>query len=110
MKAKSYTILEKRRDVASIAVVSIDDFRLEEDGETAVSMLTYGDCCPADLTAVYATLDKDSQAGTVLAQDAEERTETGAETEDLAELQTHLQNHPFIRTADYEVPNTLHLK
>ncbi len=75
--------------------------------ETAVSMLTYCNCCPDDLTAVYATLDKDSQAGTVLAQDAEERIETGAQAEDLAELQYHLQNHPFINTPDFEVPNTL---
>ena len=79
----------------------------EAPRETAVSMLTYCNCCPTDLTAVYATLEKDSQAGTVLAQDAEERVETGARAEDLAELQKHLQHHPFIHTADFEVPNTL---
>ena len=75
--------------------------------ETAVSMLTYCNCCPTDLTAVYAMLEKDSQAGTILAQDAAERAETGAGPEDLAELQKHLQNHPFINTSNFEVPNTL---
>ncbi|NCF69291.1 MAG: hypothetical protein GWP61_25345 [Chloroflexi bacterium] len=34
--------------------------------ETAVAMLGYCNCLPSDLTAVYETLTKDSQAGTSL--------------------------------------------
>lgn len=76
---------------------------------TALSMLNYCGCCPADLTAVEETLAKDSQAGSAVSQDAVKKKATKSQYFDLAELKRHLQSHPFIRTADFEAPNALKL-
>lgn len=76
---------------------------------TALSMLEYCGCRPDDLTAVEETLAKDSQAGSAVSQDAVKGKTTGAQWFDPAELDRHLQAHAYIRTADFEVPNTLKL-
>lgn len=75
--------------------------------KTAVSMLTYCHCLPEDLTAVYQTLNKDSQADTYLSRETLGQRQRVLSEEELAELNKHLQNHPFINDADFVVPNTL---
>jgi len=77
--------------------------------QTALSTLDYCNCCPADLTAIEETLAKDSQAGTALAQESVKKKPTGTQFFDLAELNRHLQDHAYIKTADFEVANTLKL-
>lgn len=76
---------------------------------TALSMMDYCGCRPADLTAVEETLAKDSQAGSAVSQDAVKGKTTGDQLFDAAELSRHLQAHAYIRTADHEAPNTLKL-
>jgi hypothetical protein len=76
---------------------------------TALSMLEYCNCHPDDLTAIEATLAKDSQAGSALSQDSVKKKTSTTQFFDPAELNRHLQNHPHIHTADFEVPNTLKL-
>ena len=76
---------------------------------TAYSMLEYCGCRPDDLTGIEATLEKDSQAGSVVSQDAVQQKTTGTRLFDPVELNRHLQAHAYIRTADFEVPNTLKL-
>jgi hypothetical protein len=78
-----------------------------EARQTALSMLEYCGCRPADLTAIEETLKKDSQAGTSLAQETVIKKTTRTQFFDLAELNRHLQNHTYIRTADFEAANTL---
>ncbi len=78
----------------------------QEPQKTAEAMLAYCNCRPADMTDVVAVLDKDSQAGTVLAQDSDKKRWI------LSDLQRetmgrYLANHKFIHSADYEAPNTL---
>ncbi len=72
-------------------------------------MLEYCGCCPEDLTAIEETLMKDSQAGSALSQDAVKKKTTTSQFFDPAELNRHLQNHAYIRTADFEAANTLKL-
>ncbi|MEJ2735901.1 MAG: hypothetical protein P8189_20435, partial [Anaerolineae bacterium] len=75
--------------------------------ETAEVMLEYCQCLPADMTAIYEALERDSQAGTALSREAiRQRGRVITETQ-LEELHRHLQRHAFIHEADYEVPNTL---
>jgi hypothetical protein len=76
---------------------------------TALSMLEYCGCLPDDLTAVEEILTKDSQAGSVVSQDAVQQKTAGIQLFDPAELNRHLQAHAYIRTADFEVANTLKL-
>ena len=76
---------------------------------TALSMLDYCGCRPDDLRAVEETLAKDSQAGSAVAQDAVRQRTAGVDLFNPAELERHLQDHAYIRTADFEVPNTLKL-
>jgi hypothetical protein len=73
---------------------------------TALSMLEYCGCRPADLTAVEETLTKDSQAGSGVSQDAVKKKTTKSQYFDVVELNRHLQNHPYIRTADFEAANS----
>ena len=73
---------------------------------TAVSMLEYCDCRPDDTAAVEETLAKDSQAGSAVSQDVVQQKTAGIQLFDLAELNSHLQAHAYIRTADFEVANT----
>jgi hypothetical protein len=74
---------------------------------TALSMLEYCGCRPDDLTGVEATLAKDSQAGSAVSQDAVQQKTAGIQLFDPAELNRHLQAHPYIRTADFQVANTM---
>ena len=76
---------------------------------TALSMLEYCDCRPDDLTAIEEALTKDSQAGSAISQDSIKKKTTTSQFFDQTELNRHLQNHPSIHTADFEVPNTLKL-
>jgi hypothetical protein len=75
--------------------------------ETAEAMLAYCRCRPADMTAVYETLDRDSQAGTGLSRETLEQRKRLIAERELEEFHRHLQEHAFIHEADHEVPNTL---
>jgi len=75
--------------------------------KTAEAMLDYCRCRPTDMTAIYETLNRDSQAGTHLSREALEQHKRVITDLDLEELHRHLQNHAFLHAADFEVPNTL---
>jgi hypothetical protein len=75
--------------------------------ETAEAMLDYCRCRPADMTAIYETLNRDSQAGTGLSREAIEQRKRVITELELEELHWHLRNHDFIDEADFEVANTL---
>jgi hypothetical protein len=74
---------------------------------TAEAMLTYTRCGPADMTAIYETLNRDSQEGTHLSRQSLKNHKRVVSELELRELRRHLQNHAFIHEADFEVPNTL---
>jgi hypothetical protein len=61
------------------------------------------------MTAIWETLNRDSQAGTRLSREALDRRERAVTERDLEELHWHLQHHAFIHDPDFEVPNTLKL-
>jgi hypothetical protein len=75
--------------------------------KTAEAMLEYCGCRPADMTAIYETLSRDSQAGTGLSREALEQRGRVITERELKELHWHLQHHAFIHEADFKVPNTL---
>jgi hypothetical protein len=75
--------------------------------KTAEAILNYCHCKPADMTAIYETLTRDSQMGTVLSQEVVKQHNRGINKHDLDELNQHLRNHAFIHEADFEVSNTL---
>jgi hypothetical protein len=75
--------------------------------EAAEAMLDYCQCRPSDMTAIYETLNRDSQAGTGLSRETLEQRERVITKRELKELHWHLRNHAFIHDADFEVPNTL---
>ena len=75
--------------------------------ETAEAMLDYCRCRPADMTAIYETLNRDSQAGTGLSREAIEQRKRVITELELEELHWHLRNHAFIDEAGFEVANTL---
>ncbi|NIM92152.1 MAG: hypothetical protein GTO18_00345 [Anaerolineales bacterium] len=75
--------------------------------KTAEAMLDYCRCRPTDMTAVYETLDRDSQADTHLSREALEQHKRVITERELEELHWHLQHHAFIHEADLEVANTL---
>ena len=75
--------------------------------QTAEAMLDYCRCRPTDLTAIYETLNRDSQADTHLSREALEQHKRVITDLELEELHRHLQNHAFLHEADFEVPNTL---
>ena len=75
--------------------------------KTAEAMLDYCGCRPADMTAVYEALNRDSQAGTGLSQDSIDQRGRGIIKLDLEDLNWHLENHAFIHEADFELANTL---
>jgi len=77
--------------------------------KTAEAMLDYCQCRPTDMTAIYETLDRDSQAGTGLSREAIEQRKRVIAERELEELHWHLRNHAFIHEADFEVPNTLRI-
>jgi hypothetical protein len=76
---------------------------------TALSMLDYCGCRVDDLTSLEAILSQDSQSGSTVSQDAVKNKTVGAQIFDLTEMSQHLQSHSFIRTADFEAPNSLKL-
>lgn len=75
--------------------------------QTATSMLEHCNCLPSDLTAVEATLKKDSQEGTFVSQAAVKRNTMGSQIFNLDELNQHLESHAYIKMADFEAANTL---
>lgn len=75
--------------------------------QTAKAMLDYCQCRPVDMSAVYATLERDSQADTHLSMERLGQRKRVLADDDLAELNKHLQHHAFIHDEDFEVPNTL---
>jgi len=77
--------------------------------QTALSMLDYCNCHTDNMTAIEETLTKDSQAGSAISQDSIKKKTTTSQFFDQAELNRHLQNHPYIHTKDFELPNTLKL-
>jgi len=75
--------------------------------KTVDAMLDYCRCRPSDMTAIYETLNRDSQADTHLSRDALEQHKRVIADLEFEELHRHLQKHAFIHEADFEVPNTL---
>lgn len=80
-----------------------------DPGQTTLSMLDFCGNRPGSLTAIEETLAKDSQSGSTVSQDAVKNKTVGVQIFDLAEMSRHLQSHSFIRTADFEAPNSLKL-
>ena len=70
-------------------------------------MLEYCGCKPADMTAIYETLNRDSQADSHLSREALQQHSRTLDELELEELHRHLQKHDFIHEADFEVPNTV---
>jgi hypothetical protein len=77
--------------------------------ETAVAMLEYCGCRPTNITVIEDVLKRDSQAGTSLSRQAIQQKQKVTRANDLDQLNWHLQNHTFIKTANFEVANTLKL-
>lgn len=78
--------------------------------QTAVSMLEYCGHRPDDLSAIEDTLSKDSQAGSVVAQDTVQKNKSNISSIlDRAEMNRFLQNHPYIHSPNFEVANSLKL-
>ncbi len=77
--------------------------------KTASTMLDYCQCKPTDMTAIYETLNRDSQAGTHLSRGVLGQHKRVLADHELAELNRHLQNHAFIQEAGFEVPYTMTL-
>ena len=76
---------------------------------TTLAMLDYCGHRPEDLSAIEATLSKDSQAGSILAQESLKKNTEASQLFDRAEMDRFLQNHPYIHSADFEAPNSLKL-
>lgn len=77
--------------------------------KTAEAMLEYCGCKPADMTAIYETLNRDSQADSHLSREALQQHNRTLDELELEELHRHLQKHDFIHDADFEVPNTVQI-
>jgi hypothetical protein len=91
-----------------VPMLAIDyDSWLTAPQETAVAMLDYCGMAPPDLAPVYAALDRDSQAGTVLSRNAVKEHRAFLDLADPDELNELLATHPLIKTADFVAPNTL---
>ena len=75
--------------------------------KTAEAMLDYCKCRPTNITAIYTTLNRDSQADTHLSRATLGQHKRVITDLELDELYRHLQNHAFIHETDFEVPNTL---
>lgn len=61
---------------------------------------------PADMAAIEEVLKKDSQSGTSISQESVKNKKAAARLFNPVEMNRHLQRHPHICTADYQVPNT----
>lgn len=77
--------------------------------ETAVAMLNHSGCHPRDLRQVFDILERDSQEGTALSQEATKTRERSLRPSEIEEMEVHLGEHPFINSIHYEVGNTLDL-
>ena len=77
--------------------------------QTAAAMLDYCRCRPAEMAAVYAALERDSQADTHLSRAALQQQHRTIADHEFDQLHFHLERHPFIHDPDYELPNTLKL-
>jgi hypothetical protein len=75
--------------------------------KTVEAMLDYCGCRPLNMTAIYETMNRDSQADSHLSREALGQHKRVITELELEELNWHLQNHAFIHEADLEVPNTL---
>ena len=75
--------------------------------KTAEAMLEYSGCKPTNMTAIYETLNRDSQADSYLSREALQQHKRVMHELELAELYLFLEKHAFINEADFEVPNTL---
>lgn len=100
--------MELHRAGIEMLAISYPSWKLDPR-RTALAMLDYCGCRPDDLTSLEETLAKDSQAGSVVSQDAVRQKTVGVELFNTAELNRHLQAHAYIQTADFEVANTLKL-
>ena len=83
------------------------DAWLEAPRETAVAMLDYCAMLPPDLTAVYEALQRDSQSGSVLSQNAVKDHHALRNYADPVELDRVLASQAVIKTAAFIPPNTL---
>jgi hypothetical protein len=69
-------------------------------------MLDYCGIRPSDLTAIEETLKKDSQEGTSIAQGAIKKKGLVSGLVNVDEMNRFLQRHAYIKSPDFEVPNT----
>ena len=75
--------------------------------KTAEAMLEYCGCKPTEMTAIYETLNRDSQADSHLSREALQQHNRVLDEHELEELRLFLEKHDFINEADFEGPNTL---
>jgi hypothetical protein len=80
---------------------------LSDPHKTADAMLDYCGCKPTEMTAIYETLNRDSQADSHLSREALQQHNRGLHELEQEELHSFLKQHAFINQADFEVPNTL---
>jgi hypothetical protein len=76
---------------------------------TALSMLEYCGQRPEETSAIEETLSKDSQEGSSISQDTVKKKAISLDLFDKEEMNRFLQNHPYIHSAEFEVPNSLKL-
>jgi hypothetical protein len=72
-------------------------------------MLEYCGCKPTEMTAIYETLNRDSQADSHLSREALQQHNRVMDELELEELHLFLEKHAFINDADIEVPNTVQI-
>jgi hypothetical protein len=77
--------------------------------KTAETMLEYCGCKPTEMTAIYETLNRDSQADSHLSREALHQHNRVMDELELEELHLFLEKHAFINEADIEVPNTVQI-
>jgi len=77
--------------------------------KTAETMLEYCGCKPTEMTAIYETLNRDSQADSHLSREALQQHNRVMDELELEELHLFLEKHAFINEADIEVPNTVQI-
>jgi hypothetical protein len=75
--------------------------------KTVIKMLDYCGIIPTNMALIQQILEKDSQAGTFLSKENINKRGKKIQSSDLEELNQILQNHAFISTTDFEVPNTI---
>jgi hypothetical protein len=75
--------------------------------KTVIKMLDYCGIVPTDMALIQQVLEKDSQTGTFLSKENINKKGKQIQSSDLEELNQLLQNHAFISTADFKVPNAI---